>query len=441
MFDGGEPLDPSVKDEFPVRPELAPDADILLRVEGASKKFCRALKQSLWYGLRDVSREIVGRDRLASRLRTDEYWALKDVSFELRRGESLAVIGRNGAGKSTLIRLLSGGLRLDEGSIRARGRVGAVTALGSGFNPLQSGRENVYNAAAVIGLGEAQLERLFDGIVEFAELGEFIDSPVQSYSTGMKARLGYAIAAHLRPDVLLVDEVLSVGDAAFQRKCQRNLREYVVSGGSLVVVSHDAYALQCICSRCLLIEHGRVTFDGPIVEGLDRYYDSLRIRGPGRPDPASPPRVQAREPSTEETVIIDEITIRPLEGDSLRTNEGAQVVISYRSARPIQRITCGFSIASGDQLVQIASALSGFGEPRSLASGSGQLRCTIRRLPFHTGTYILKGGIADESGIPLATFGWKDAPTRFSVASDASVVGNIHSLHGDLVSIDVIWEA
>jgi len=189
-------------------------SEILISVDNVSKKFCRSLKKSLWYGVKDIGAELFGRSATHEHLRESEFWANREISFELRRGECLGLIGRNGAGKTTLLRMLNGLIKPDNGRIEMRGRVGALIALGAGFNPILSGRENIYVNASVLGLNRHEIDMKMDEIIEFAEIGEFIDMPVQNYSSGMAVRLGFAVATALEPDILILDEVLAVGDAA-----------------------------------------------------------------------------------------------------------------------------------------------------------------------------------------------------------------------------------
>jgi len=194
--------------------------DTLIKVEGVSKKFCRSLKKSLWYGMQDLGNEVRGRRHGGDgHLRADEFWAVDNVSFELKRGQCLGLIGRNGAGKTTLLRMLNGLIKPDRGRIEMRGRIGALIALGAGFNPILTGRENIYVNASVLGLNKRYIDKQVDSIVEFSGLNEYIDMPVQSYSSGMTVRLGFSIASTLAPDVLILDEVLAVGDASFRAKC------------------------------------------------------------------------------------------------------------------------------------------------------------------------------------------------------------------------------
>jgi lipopolysaccharide transport system ATP-binding protein len=196
------------------------ESEILVDVQHVSKKFCRDLKKSLWYGLKDVFTEMnPWQPRSAALpaapsgndLRPAEFWAVNDVSFQLRRGECLGLIGHNGAGKTTLLKMLNGLIKPDSGSITMRGRVGALIALGAGFNPILTGRENVYINGAILGLSKKEIDDQIDSIIDFAEIREFIDSPVQSYSSGMQVRLGFAVATAMKPDVLILDEVLAVG--------------------------------------------------------------------------------------------------------------------------------------------------------------------------------------------------------------------------------------
>lgn len=259
--------------------------DVLVRVENVSKRFCRSLKRSLWYGLLDLGSEIGGRrhsggSRLPQisadvQLRTDEFWAVKDVSFELRRGECLGLMGRNGAGKTTLLRMLNGLIKPDTGSIHMRGNVAALIALGAGFNPMLTGRENINVNASIFGIKERELARKMDEIVSFAEIEEFIDSPVQTYSSGMQARLGFAVASALSPDIILLDEVLAVGDVKFRMKCFTKLLSLINNGTTAILVSHNAIDLQRISTRGIFMSKGRSMYDGSTEEALIRYEGSL----------------------------------------------------------------------------------------------------------------------------------------------------------------------
>jgi lipopolysaccharide transport system ATP-binding protein len=243
--------------------------EVLVRVEGVSKRFCRSLKKSLWYGVQDIASELVGRE-YNHELRLDEFWSVKDVSFELRRGECLGLIGPNGAGKSTLLKMLNGLIKPDKGRIEMNGRVGALIELGAGFNPILTGRENIYNNAAVLGLTKAETDEKLESIIEFAEIDEFLDMPVQNYSSGMKVRLGFAVAAHLKPDILIIDEVLAVGDVGFRNKCY-SVIDSMISNAAVILVSHNMEAITRIANRSLVLRRGEIIFDGQPVEASLNY--------------------------------------------------------------------------------------------------------------------------------------------------------------------------
>jgi ABC-type polysaccharide/polyol phosphate transport system ATPase subunit len=197
--------------------------------------------------------------------------ALRDVSFSVEPGETVAVVGRNGAGKTSTLRVLAGIVPLHRGTVEVGGRVVAQLELGAGFGRAFTGRENIFLNAALHGLQRDEVEARLDDIVAFAELAEFIDLPVATYSQGMFLRLGFAIAAHLEPDVLLVDEVLAVGDEAFQRKCEARIAEQIAGGATLVLVSHDASVVERTCERVIVLDHGAKVFDGPTAEGMAYY--------------------------------------------------------------------------------------------------------------------------------------------------------------------------
>lgn len=192
--------------------------------------------------------------------------ALRDVSLDVRQGETVALLGLNGSGKSTLLKLISGVLQPDAGSVRTRGRVAGLIEVGAGFHHDLSGRDNVYLNGAILGMTEKQINEMFDSIVEFAEIGEFIDTEVKFYSSGMYLRLAFSIAVHTDPEIFLIDEILAVGDEPFQRKCIAKIKELAEAGKTLFVVSHDLDLVSTVCERGVLLEHGNVVLDGPVTE-------------------------------------------------------------------------------------------------------------------------------------------------------------------------------
>jgi len=230
--------------------------DAVIVVEQVSKKFCRDLKRSLFYGIQDIAADLGGWRRRSESLRQGEFWALKDVSFQLRRGEALGLVGTNGAGKSTLLRIISGLIKPDTGCVRIRGRLAPLIALGAGFNPILTGRENIYANMSILGVSTREIKQRFDQVVEFAEIWEAIDAPVQSYSSGMAARLGFACAIYTEPDILLIDEVLAVGDARFKAKCYRRLYELRQKGTSFILVNHSSQAILNTCDTAIYLSPG-----------------------------------------------------------------------------------------------------------------------------------------------------------------------------------------
>jgi len=249
-------------------------AEVLVKVEGLSKKFCKDLKTSLWYGVKDLVSGITGSQ--ANRpLRDKEFWAVKDITFELRRGECLGLIGHNGAGKSTLLKILNGLINPDEGSVTMRGRVGALIELGAGFNPILTGRENIYNNGAVLGFTRKEIDAKVEEIIDFSEIREFIDMPVQNYSSGMKVRLGFSVAVQMEPDVLIIDEVLAVGDLGFRLKCFKSIDE-LLPNTAIIFVSHNMSMISRICNSILLMEKGYEKFCGKNTsKGIDLYYSNF----------------------------------------------------------------------------------------------------------------------------------------------------------------------
>lgn len=253
------------------KPLLHNEKEVLVKVEGLSKKFCKDLKTSLWYGVQDLLNNLKG-NKAERELRDKEFWAVKDISFELRRGECLGLIGHNGAGKSTLLKILNGLINPDAGKVTIKGRVGALIELGAGFNPILTGRENIFNNGAILGFTRKEINDKLEEIIDFAEIREFIDMPVQHYSSGMKVRLGFAIAAQMEPDVLIIDEVLAVGDLGFALKCFKTI-DTILPNTAIIFVSHNMPQVSRLCNQIILLDRGKSKFQGiDIAKAIDLYY-------------------------------------------------------------------------------------------------------------------------------------------------------------------------
>ncbi len=231
------------------------DKKLLLRTSHLSKKLCKNLRLSLRYGLNDISRQLLFLP-IKKELRPKEFWALKDVSFELYQGECLALLGSNGAGKSTLLRLIAGILGTDHGEIELFGTAKGIVSLGVGFDPFLTARENVFVNGALLGFTTKEIHRSFNDIVRFAELEDFMDTPTRYFSSGMLVRLGYAIVAQLNPDILLVDEVLAVGDEAFKQKCINRIIDHR-KDGAVIFVSHQMDLVRKVATKCLILDKGK----------------------------------------------------------------------------------------------------------------------------------------------------------------------------------------
>ena len=250
--------------------------DIVLRADHVSKKFCRILKHVMLYGAKDIASNMVGLSSHSERLRNGEFWAVDDVSFELRRGETLGLIGPNGSGKSTMLKMINGIFMPDKGQIEIKGRVGALIEVGAGFHPMLTGRENIYINGAILGMNKKEIDKKFDEIIDFAGIGEFIDAPVKHYSSGMYVRLGFAVAAHCEPDILLVDEVLAVGDSDFQTKCMNLIEDIKEKGTTIILVSHNEILIERNTRKALLLNKGTPVFIGDTQEALMTYSNLYR---------------------------------------------------------------------------------------------------------------------------------------------------------------------
>ncbi|MBE9189243.1 ABC transporter ATP-binding protein [Gloeocapsopsis crepidinum LEGE 06123] len=257
------------------------DSEVVISVEEVSKKFCRDLKQSLFYGVQDIATDLIGGRRKSQYLRSGEFWALKDVGFQLRRGEALGLVGANGSGKSTLLRIISGLIKPDTGIVKVKGRVAPLIALGAGFNPILTGRENIYANMSILGLPTKKIKKLFDDVVDFAEIWEAIDAPVQTYSSGMAARLGFACAVHIEPDVLLIDEVLAVGDVKFKMKCHQRLAKLREKGTAFILVTHNPHSTLNVCDSAIYLKKGQLIQSGESEVIIRKYEEDLCLNGVG----------------------------------------------------------------------------------------------------------------------------------------------------------------
>ncbi|HEX6347825.1 MAG TPA: ABC transporter ATP-binding protein [Candidatus Dormibacteraeota bacterium] len=319
-----------------------------------------------------------------------DLWALDDVTIDIPQGQIVGIIGENGSGKSTTLKVLSGIVFPDRGVARVRGRVTSLLELGAGFQPEYSGRENIHLYGALLGLRRAEIDAGIDAIIEFSELGSRIEDPVKNYSSGMYMRLGFSIAVHLHPDVLLIDEVLAVGDAAFQRKCYARLAELHDGGCTILLVSHDLESVERFCQRGIWLHRGRVAADGPVAETIERYLDissrPLSERELGLPG------VDRSVPSGDVHVVSARIlNAHGAEARHLTSGEAATLEVRYLADAEVSGAAFSFTVNRNDGL-RCVETPSETGGTYTLPRGEGVARLHLPRLGLHGGLY--NGSIA-----------------------------------------------
>jgi ABC-2 type transport system ATP-binding protein len=320
----------------------------------------------------------------------EEFWALKDVSFSVPAGSTFGFVGANGAGKSTMLKVLARILVPDKGSVAVHGRISALLELGAGFHPELTGRENVYLNGSILGMSQASLRDKFDGIVEFAGLESFIDQPVKTYSSGMFSRLGFSVAVAVEPDVLLVDEVLAVGDEQFQRRCAEKMDELRSGGRTVVLVSHSLAQVRQLCDHAAWLDHGMMKMSGPTEDVVDAYLSSVttayRLDDQGR----------QRTGSGEIQLEVDVIT---RDDDPLHLTTGDPLTIRFRwtTKQRMEHVVFGFVLRAADGYAVAGSSTIYDDQYATVGPGSGQVDFTIPSLPVLSGSYHLAVAITDRN--------------------------------------------
>ncbi len=327
----------------------------------------------------------------AGRRDADPFWALSGVSFDVTRGEAVGVIGRNGAGKSTLLKVLSRITEPSAGYVDLHGRVASLLEVGTGFHPELTGRENVYLNGAILGMKRAEIARKFDEIIAFAEVDDFVDTPVKHYSSGMYLRLAFAVAAHLEPEILLVDEVLAVGDAAFQRKCLGKMEGVAREGRTILFVSHNMGAMSALCSRGIFLDRGRVVSAGPMQSLIAEYLASVQ-------EVAASPIADRTDRGGDGGARVTEIAMTDARGTPLGeliSGQECVLVIGYGASRPLSRPVFKGTIYNsvGQPLLPMNSGL--VNAPFGGLPGRGFVACRLQRLPLSKGRYWMNVSIED----------------------------------------------
>ena len=374
-------------------------SELAVRVEGLGKEYRLGGPRERYSTLRDRLNKLASAPFKASRGRRERseqnppFWALKDVSFEVPRGKVVGIIGRNGAGKSTLLKILSRITEPTEGEVDINGRVGSLLEVGTGFHPELTGRENVYLNGSILGMRRSEIARKFDEIVAFAEVEKFIDTPVKHYSSGMYMRLAFAVAAHLEPEILIVDEVLAVGDAAFQKKCFGKMGDVATAGRTVLVVSHTAEMLAALCSIGVLLRAGRLAMTGPIESILSTYLGEALNSSDGRFD-VSDHKARSRQHRRliRQIELVDEHC-----NSTTAFCSGRPFVarLTVRVDRPIAdaRLALAIEDYMGRRLLTVANYLSPEFRTSSL-SGEHIIECKIPALRLGTGRYMVSVSLA-----------------------------------------------
>jgi lipopolysaccharide transport system ATP-binding protein len=365
--------------------------DIAIRVQNLSKRYRIGGPQARYKTLRDTVTDMavapVRRLRRLGRPAPSEetIWALKGVSFEVKRGEVVGIIGRNGAGKTTLLKVLSRITEPTEGHAEIHGRVGSLLEVGTGFHPELTGRENIYLNGAILGMKRAEIDDKFDEIVQFAEIEKFLDTPVKRYSSGMYVRLAFAVAAHLEPEILLVDEVLAVGDAGFQKKCLGKMGHVAREGRTVLFVSHNMGAVERLCSRSVLMESGRVKLDAATRTAIDAYLDSLG-------GPQDTPLASRADRDGNQRWRFADYWITGTDGHRPRAvrsgdDVNVHILISATESEPGEvNFSMGFYLPEGRRLFSCASA---FQKRKIVLDGDTELIVSIPNLPLDEGVYYV----------------------------------------------------
>ena len=359
----------------------------VIEFEHVSKRYRLGTRASLRDAASRLRARLQGRDLDEGNV----LWALNDLSFQVEQGEILGLIGANGAGKTTTLSLLAGVTAPTEGRLSVKGRVGALIQLGAGFHPDLTGRENIYLNGSILGLGRNEIDRKFDAIVEFSGLERFIDTPVKRYSSGMYVRLGFAVAAHVDPDVLLIDEVLAVGDAVFRQKCWKRIRELRDSDATIVFVSHDMWAVKGLVSRAILLSSGRIQTQGDVDGVIETYQQSVNQAMAGRGGQSEETRDLSLDPDSGVEVQITGARLLGPNGSeqhSFRQGQDIIVQIEYEVSFGEEELEFEVRIERSDGLSCSVSRLAHDGIRAGHVSGAGKFQACISPLQLCSGAYV-----------------------------------------------------
>lgn len=371
--------------------------NIAIRVSNLSKRYRIGARRVRHDTLRDLIITTFKRSNFPRK--DDHIWALKDVSFEVNHGEIVGIIGRNGVGKSTLLKILSRITEPTEGWVEIRGRVGSLLEVGTGFHPELTGRENIFLNGVILGMKKMEIERKSDEIIAFSELNRFIDTPVKHYSSGMYVRLAFAVAAHLEPEILLVDEVLAVGDAAFQQKCLGKIEDVAKEGRTVLLVSHNMAAIQHMCSKALLLVMGQLAYSGRTPETIDFYERHVLL---SEKKNIYPPHIifdsnfQPDQPQSDFEIVRIEITdIDNAPKPIVSTWDAVKFRISYTARHNVQAGSAVLQISTRHGVpLLFCSTQPDFKVLMPIKPGRHTVECEFEALPLSAGEYVVGAGLA-----------------------------------------------
>jgi ABC-2 type transport system ATP-binding protein/lipopolysaccharide transport system ATP-binding protein len=404
-------------------------SDPAIVVDGVSKRYRLYRERS------SSLKEVVTRRSVA---RYEEFWALKDVSLEVERGTVYGLVGHNGSGKSTLLRMMAGIQHPEKGKVRIKGRVSALLELGAGFHPELTGRENVFLNAAILGLPRKEIEAMFDDIVDFSGLGEFIDTPVKVYSSGMYVRLGFSVAVHVHPEILIIDEVIAVGDEEFQRRCFEYLYKIRNEGVTIVMVTHGLGIVQNMCDRAAWMDHGELRAEGPAPDVVFEYIKTVNEAEEARLDSAEAEAMAGFVPGS---AAEDETGMRPIRVERVEflnpagepvhtasTGDPLKVRLHYRARQPVEGPLFSFAIENHHGLHVATPGMRPTHQAEGVVSGDGYVDYDIDRLVLGTGEYTLSLAIHDAHG--MVRFDHQDRALQLRVQPGKERVSGVVDMMG-----------
>jgi ABC-type polysaccharide/polyol phosphate transport system ATPase subunit len=439
--------------------------DTVIAVENLSKRYLVGHMSAKGYHSYTALRDVIARgahnfvrkasDMLRGRQvvqgdEVEEFWALKDVSFEVKRGDVLGIIGRNGAGKSTLLKILSRITEPTQGRVLLRGRVASLLEVGTGFHPELTGRDNIFLNGAILGMTRREIRNKFDEIVAFAEVERFLDTPVKRYSSGMYVRLAFAVAAHLEPEILVVDEVLAVGDAKFQSKCLGKMSSVAKSGRTVVFVSHNMRAIQGLCTSAILLRNGNLVMEGVPQRCAEAYLQSGDIPDNGFADLATGNRVSRRGSGLCTFISFELLNQSGARSATFGFGEPFAVKITVLCTRKVQDVLLGFSFISSDGIEIMGTAAHDGGVRCNLNKGISVLECEISPMILTPGKFILRAAVFSRDEIydhidEILEFDVLDVPAARALVPQNHYVGLVHvpykwkleTLTGDKVRAEI----